>query len=254
MTRRFHYRALILVAIATGVVLIVVGLTHYRFGRDRRATDNRALAGETKAAADEHRDDRRVVTGDTNAVSDDFAMRAAIAELERRQALAPAPSPTVPGRLSDDEDEDLAQSSDEDLVATLPQTRAGGGDKTASVRPVLQTATAQKFVLGETTIEQTARGPVATIQFRAVTTEPVGPVTVVAFLPPGSDARIIDFAPAGSAAYSEADTRRSENGWFVAFQGTAQGTTDLSFRLSVSQPVTATIKGNLGVEPFEINF
>jgi len=234
MVQRSYYKVLIVVAFALGVVLTVMCLTLGSF----------SFTGPMG--------DSREPSADNNVFQNDG--REAIAVATAHQALEPLSSGTALDRGSAREAKPSVQPLDEDalLEETAHKGNQGGKETeraSRATRPIAQ----PKLVAGNTTVEETERGPVASFQFRPTTTDPLGPVIVVAFLPPSSDAKILDLSPTRGTAYSKIDKRISENGWFAAFQGTPQDMTDLSFHLSVSKPVVATIKGNCGIEPFEID-
>lgn len=233
MTRRFYCKVLILLAIAMGVALAI---THFANSRSSRT----GLVREG-----------RQPTGGNNAFHDD--RREAVA-LTRHQAILPSARSAAADLQSNDEDESLGQSAaGVGPIKPASQEVAGEEMETEKAPRATRPTPKPKLAAGHTTVKETPRGPVATFQFSPTTTDPVGPVTIVAFLPPGSDAKILDLSPTQGTAYSEIDKRISENGWFAAFQGTPQEVTNLSFHLSVSKAAIALIKGNCGIEPFKID-
>jgi len=229
MARRFYYMVCILVGIAIGAVLGAIRPT-------QGDPDRTGVIANPRGP-----------TGENNEVQEDGAQ--AIAGTARHQALSHFSRPAAPVRQSDVEDDSLDQSS---VRAALMETAAHKGTrsgKKTATKPVAKL----KLAASNTTVKETKHGPVATFRFSPTTTDPLGPLMIVAFLPPGSDAKILDLSPTKGATYSRIDKRISENGWFAAFQGTPQDMTNLSFNLSVSQPAIATIKGNRGIEPFNID-
>jgi hypothetical protein len=229
MALRFNYKVLVLLAIVLGAGLLLLCLTQGRFSRTSLVRGSEEPTGENGAMPDGRGE--------------------AIAAAARPQALLPSARPVLSDRQSDDEDESPGQSS----AKTTAHKGAQGGKETEGSPRATKPITKPQLVVSNPMVKETGRGPVATFQFSRTTTDPIGPVIIVAFLSPGSEAKILDLSPAGSTNYSEIDKRISENGWFAAFRGTPQDQTDLSFRLSVSQPATAMIKGNCGIQPFKID-
>lgn len=226
MATHFHGRSFILGAIAAGVVLAITGLTQGWFTSGGTTRNNREAAGANKA-----------VIGDGS--------------------LAPpphskGPAQTLQGRRAV---KSKVRSLDEDalLEKNAEYQTSQRETKTEKARTATKSVAKPKLVAGAPTVKGTDRGPVATIPFSPTTTEPIGQVWIVAFLPQGADAKILDLSPTSGTTYSTVDKQLSENGWFAAFQGTPQDATNLSFHLAVSKPVTATVKGNAGIAPFEID-
>ncbi len=226
MTTRFHSKSFILGAIAGGIVVAFVGLRQGGGGDAGPLENNRITTATNKAVHNDGSQASTPLAKGTTSVLDGTN--------ERR----------VPVRSTDDEDVLLKKPEQADSRRkTEPQSVIAA-----------KSVEKPKLVAGAATVKKTDHGLVAAIPISTTTTQPIGQVVVVAFLPPGSDGKILDLSPAGDTAFTGIDKRLSENGLFAAFQGTAQHITNLSFHLSVSQPVTATIKGNCGIEPFEIDF
>lgn len=230
MAERFQYKVLVPVVVALCVVLTVVGFLRGWLGRTRSVGGSQSPTGENTVVHDD--------------------ARGAIAAVAQHLALSQPLSPTAPQHQRDEEDEFSSQ-----LSQTKTASREGAQERKQAGRAARATSpfVEQKLVVDDLAVKETQRGPVATFRFKSATSDPTGPVTIVAFLPPGSEAQILDLSPRAGSVFSEIDKRVSDNGWFAAFRGVPQAMTDFSFQLSVSEPAVATIKGNLGIEPFQID-
>ncbi len=143
-------------------------------------------------------------------------------------------------------DEDTLLAEDAERLAALKK-------KYAENPPIPPTPTAkQTLIKGETVIEEAGTGMAAVIPLARATSDPMDKMTLVAFLPPDSTAKILDLAPLDDSAFTAIDKRLDDSGRFASFTGTPQTSTNLSLRLSVSQPTTAMIQGSGGIQPFKL--
>jgi hypothetical protein len=111
----------------------------------------------------------------------------------------------------------------------------------------------ETLILQTPEISQTADGLSARIQFQSTLTKAPGLLALVVRIPNGSNAVIKGFKPIDEAAYTDVKFRINESGKFAIFQGNPTHLDALVFELTVSEPVTATVRGTEGIKPFEID-
>ena len=132
---------------------------------------------------------------------------------------------------------DFSKSTEQTTPATRPE-------------PVEEPET---MALQTPSVSETASGLVARLVLEPTTQETPDLVALVVRIPNSSNAQILNFSPTKETAYSNVRARVDESGKFAIFQGTPTGLKTLEFNLSVSAPVTATVRGSKGIKPFEID-
>jgi hypothetical protein len=149
----------------------------------------------------------------------------------------------------------------ESVSGPFPESSSSAGVRPAVAEPRQPDAApsaealpeANTLTLQQTAVRQTDFGLEASMQFEPANDTPLEVFALVVRLPRDSDARILDLQPAGEAAYTEVAQRVAENGLFAVFHAVPTGLAPLRFNLSVSKPVTATVRGTNGIEPFEFH-
>lgn len=120
----------------------------------------------------------------------------------------------------------------------------------APVKPEAPVEEPETLLLQQPSIRQTPTGLVARLVFHPTLSEQLSLVALVVRLPGESEAKILSFKAA--TAFSNVKTRVDESGKFAIFQGVPGDLKALEFDLTVSAPVTATVRGSKGIKPFEI--
>lgn len=93
---------------------------------------------------------------------------------------------------------------------------------------------------------------VAELSFESRISELPDLLALVVRLPNSSEAVIRTLSPVNEDAFSNVKARVDGSGKFAIFQGSPSDLKALRFYLTVSEPVTATIRGSKGITPFEI--
>jgi hypothetical protein len=145
-----------------------------------------------------------------------------------------------------------AQSDLAHFKASIPQksTKKPNARVIEKPKPVEYPET---LLLQTPEISQTPDGLLARIHFQSTLSEPPGLLALVVRIPRGSEAVIQGFNPVDETAYTDVNFRINESGKFAIFQGNPIHLNALEFNLTVSAPVTATIRGTEGIQPFEID-
>ena len=118
--------------------------------------------------------------------------------------------------------------------------------------PVAEPAT-ETIRLNTPSVEKTAEGLTAHLEFEPDASHgPLDLIALVVRIPGESVARIVAFEPADKGRFSDIRQRVDEKGKFAIFQGTPDKLKKLRFDLTVSGPVTATVRGSKGIRAFEI--
>lgn len=234
MALRPSNRAFVLVIVSSAIVLIILGLGQEWLSGDG-TSDSPGVGDEIIVGHKDNRDGPVVVDRDGH------DLPASSRRTPDRQGAERIEAPIQPETDEDGPSENLA----------LRQA-ARSEQQTDDAALAAQSLEEPKLVVGTAKITGTSEGPVATIPLDLSGTQSIGQVVLVAFIPQKSDARILDLSPAERMPWSGVQKRISDDGRFAAFQGIPEGTDRLLFRLSVSEPVVVTIKGNCGIDPFEI--
>ena len=120
-------------------------------------------------------------------------------------------------------------------------------------KPETPTEEPETLTLHHPSVSQTQAGLVARLAFQSTTSELPDLIALVVRIPGDSEAEILDFKAATEAAFSNVKIRVDESGTFAIFQGSPANLDALEFDLTVSAPVTATVRGSKGIKPFEID-
>ncbi|RKX42118.1 MAG: hypothetical protein DRP64_10340 [Verrucomicrobia bacterium] len=125
--------------------------------------------------------------------------------------------------------------------------------KVAQKKPEPPVEEPETLMLQPPSVSQTPAGLVARLAFQSTTSEIPDLIALVVRLPGESEAEILGFKAATEASFSNVKTRVDESGKFAIFQGSPANLEALEFDLTVSAPVTATVRGSKGIKPFEID-
>lgn len=144
---------------------------------------------------------------------------------------------------------------------TLESGSDGGdrGSTKGSVSPTIQNTEHspsprnKKLIFESSSVESTANGLTATLHFKNSGTTPLGLVALALRTEPGSNARILSFAPVGLTSSSEETSEVAENGKFAFYQGTADMATNVTFVLSLSEASTLDARGTCGMTHLRLN-
>lgn len=134
----------------------------------------------------------------------------------------------------------------------LPKSTKRAETPSVSARPE-PVEEPEMLALKTPAVSETSSGLVARLVFEPTTREPLDLVALVVRIPNSSNAQILEFSPTKEAKYANVKARVDQSGKFAIFQGTPTGLKTLNFNLSVSAPVTATVRGSKGIKPFEID-
>lgn len=142
----------------------------------------------------------------------------------------------------------------------MPWQRASSsgpaGEKEAEPRPEVTEPPAplNSLVLEEAEVAASDDGAlVARMRFQPTSTDALDVFALVIRLPRTGESRILGLRPVGEAVYSNAVHRVAGDGFFAIYQAQPTGVGPLEFDLTVSEPGTATVRGTLGLEPFEMD-
>ena len=125
--------------------------------------------------------------------------------------------------------------------------------KAAPAKPEAPVEDPETLMLQQPSIRQTPSGLIARLVFQPTTSELPDLIALVVRLPGDSEAQILEFKAATDADFSNVKIRVDESGKFAIFQGVPADLEALEFDLTVSAPVTATVRGSKGIKPFEID-
>jgi hypothetical protein len=155
---------------------------------------------------------------------------------------------------------DDTQSQLTEARSELDFFKTGDTGKTAepkSVKPTPKTPEPEKepenLILQPPSVSQTEAGLTARLVLEPTDSGVPDLVALVVRLPGRSDSVITAFRPVDEAAYANVKSRIDESGRFAIFQGSPSGLDTLAFDLTVSAPVTATVRGTQGIKPFQID-
>jgi hypothetical protein len=143
-------------------------------------------------------------------------------------------------------------TSTESQLEQIRSTESARDERPAApvAEPPVQLET---IILRTPTVKETPAGLTARLEFQPDAAQgPLDMVALVVRIPSGSDVRIVAFGPVDEGDYSDIRTRVAQEGKFAIFQGTPDALKKLRFDLTVSGPVTATVRGSKGIRAFEI--
>jgi len=103
-----------------------------------------------------------------------------------------------------------------------------------------------------TSIATVGGGHRAVLKFDPTISGPMGVIAVVVRLPVAGASRIVDLTPGGNMKYSDLASRISEDGKFAFFQISAELIEDFEVGLTVTEPVTADVRGTCGIGPYDV--
>ncbi len=145
-----------------------------------------------------------------------------------------------------------ARTAQEIAAADAQQTARHAAD----VAALVPAPDVNKLILSPTnlTAKPVEGGIAATLDFNANKAGPLGLVALAIRIPKESSARIFDLTPViGIEKYTDSTKEISGDGKFAFFQGTLVEDTDVQFTLSVTEPVTALVRGTRGIGPLLLN-
>ncbi len=151
---------------------------------------------------------------------------------------------------------DLAKATTElDFYKTGDFSRQAAAAKTdpkPAPPPTSIVAEPETLRLLPPSVQSVDEGLVVRLSFESATAEPPDLVALVVRIPAGSGARIVKFDAADPAAFANAKGKTDASGTFAVIQGSPAASA-VAFDLTVSGPVTATVRGSNGIKDFEID-
>lgn len=156
-------------------------------------------------------------------------------QISSRQNSASAATPDAP----------LPNQAAVDLSEKPSETKTLSHPPDASPEPNV-------LALSAVSSKKDATGFTATMEFKPTTTNALADVWVVVRLPRNSGVSVLDIGPADSTQYTNTGKRVAEEGKFAIFQGRPLTVKPLKFSVSVSGPVTASVRGTCGINRFNL--
>ena len=144
--------------------------------------------------------------------------------------------------------------------AELEDFKTGDSRKPAQLQPEKTApkveepvAVLETLSLQSPTVTTSAAGLTARISFKPTTPDIPDLMALVVRLPNETEAVIVALEAVQEKSYSNVKSRIDGSGKFAVFQGLPADIEALQFNLTVSAPVTATVRGSKGIAPFEID-
>jgi hypothetical protein len=145
-----------------------------------------------------------------------------------------------------------AQSELNDFKTGAPAKRPPAA--TTRARPAPPAEEPESLLLQEPVVRQTTEGLIARFAFKPVGTEELPKqITLVVRVPANSSAKILSLVPVSTPSYSSVATVVNKEGKLGMVEGSPADLEALTYELTVSSPVKATVRGSKGIAPFEID-